>query len=165
MNATTTTPEYAALAATYRAAARRSEKDAHDSFDRCDTDGFLSQWASDQMACRYLAAADLADNNGRSEFVALFDLEGNLVPARQVETRYGWAWLLLDEDGQSTGRFFNESNARKPETARANNAKKGIYVGAVEADADIQHLLDRGHLRPAAHPLLAADIVIIDNGQ
>ena len=46
---------------------RQQAKEAHqrsiDPFERCDTDGFLSQWASDCSARLLLEEADLAENN------------------------------------------------------------------------------------------------------
>lgn len=80
----------------FRAMARERHERREESFERCDTDGFMSQWAAQEMARRYELAATLAENDGYSDFPALFDLDGNIVPARIVETRYGAKWLVLD---------------------------------------------------------------------
>jgi hypothetical protein len=90
----------------FRAMARASRKSSEDSFERSDTDGFLSQWASDTMARAYDLAATLAESNGRYDFEGLVDLTGNPVPCKIVETRYGPKWLVTsawDERGQPTG--------------------------------------------------------------
>lgn len=78
-----------------RAQAARHEQDAHDSFERCDTDGFLSQWASDRMAGLRRLEADILDAGGSWTFTALGDLDGNLVPAKVLPTRYGHAWAVF----------------------------------------------------------------------
>lgn len=133
----TATAEMLAQAAQYRAEAGGNVQEAYDSFERCDTDGFLSQWAHGVMATRYERAAEILENGGCAEFIALFDLEGNLVPAKYVETQYGWAWALLevnaDESIQRTVGWFNPSKARNEETARRNNEKKGYRLGTVRA--------------------------------
>jgi len=72
-----------------RAQAARNEQAAADSFERCDTDGFVSQWALGVTAQQHRLQADIVENGGKGEFLALFDLDGNLVPAKLVETRYG----------------------------------------------------------------------------
>lgn len=131
------TDEMLAQAAKYRQEARGNDRDAQESYERCDTDGFLSQWAHGQMAHRYYRAADILEAGGCAEFIALFDLEGNLVPAKYMQTKFGYAWALLevneDESIQRIVGWFNESNARNEETARKNNAKKGYALGTVRA--------------------------------
>jgi hypothetical protein len=117
--------------------AAQAERRAWESFERSDTDGYLSQWASDITARLYREQAAIADNGGRAEFGALFDLAGELVPAKFIETRYGMAWGLLESDDPQS-RFvgwFNPSRARNEATRRANDARKGYYVGRVAAPA------------------------------
>lgn len=116
---------------------RRSQK----SYERSDTDGALSQFANDRMSLVNKYKADLADQGGLSEFPAVYDTQGNIVPAVQVDTEYGPAWGIIDKnnpDGKFTG-FFNPSRAKDPERAKENNAKKGFYLGTaiVPAKADL----------------------------
>lgn len=73
----------------YREMARGSRRSSEESFERCDTDGFLSQWASDQMAVKYDALARLAENGGRAYFRVYLDETGAPVPARAIRTKYG----------------------------------------------------------------------------
>jgi hypothetical protein len=140
------TAEMLAQAAEYRAEARGNDQAAYDSFERCDTDGFLSQWAHGQMATRYIRAAEILEAGGCADFIALFDLEGNLVPAKYMETQYGWSWALLevnaDESIQRIVGWFNPSKARNAETKRKNNAKKGYALGTVRAACSYD--IDRG---------------------
>jgi hypothetical protein len=47
-----------------RQQATKHAQDAIDSFDRCDTDGFLSQWASGVMSQKKSLEADLLEAGG-----------------------------------------------------------------------------------------------------
>ena len=75
-----------------------------DSFDRCDTDGFLSQWAHGICAQRDDLQAIVTENGGCSTFPALFDLQGNLVAAKLVTCTNRWShgteqvWAVLAND-------------------------------------------------------------------
>lgn len=122
----------------HRQKASESVQEAAKSFERCDTDGFLSQWASGLTANLHRAKARIADAGGMSSFPALFDLDGNLVAAKLVDTRYGRSWMLLADDdpsGRAAG-WFNPSKHSDPERRRTNNAAKGFFVGKVAAPAD-----------------------------
>jgi hypothetical protein len=157
----TTADEHRAAAAAYSYAKQES-------YDRCDTDGALSQWAHGLNEGKEHLAAQIADNGGVWEFDGLFDLDGNLVPAKEIETRYGWSWMLLDEAGRCDG-WFNESKAKKDETRIRNNAKKGFYVGRVRVPA--YAALAGGNVCTVM-PIVrrkddgfSADAEIVDNGQ
>jgi hypothetical protein len=113
-----------------RAGARRREQDAADSFDRCDTDGFLSQWASGITAQLYRRQAELTEAGGTAEVEALFDLDGNWVPAQVISTRYGSRWMILDAEGKATGEFIGWHPKR-----RSTNAAKGYTEGRVRRPA------------------------------
>jgi hypothetical protein len=110
---------------------------AQDSFDRSDTNGFLSQWASDLTAQKLRKQADILDQGGRAEFPALFDVAGNLVPAKLVHARYGPSWGLLpgdDPQAPFTG-WFSPSRAKSDDRRIANDLRKGYTVGTVLAPA------------------------------
>ena len=104
--------------------AKAARKRAYESFIECDTDGFLSQWASNITADELEMQADLLEKDTLHEFTALFDsVTGDLIPdAREVETRFGWAWVHK-VDGRS--QWFNPSKAKDPEVRRRNNANGG----------------------------------------
>lgn len=127
------TPEqWAELAETFRGYARDRAQSAIDSFDRCDTDGFLSQWASNSMATHYRVAAELCDTQGLAEHPALFDLDGNLVSTRMIDGTYGAAWVTTDAHVAAGGRrFVNPSRAAKAQTRYDNLRKKGYVLGTV----------------------------------
>jgi hypothetical protein len=160
-------------AADYRTEAANHRAAAQDSFDRCDTDGFVSQWASGLSAQEADLKAHLAENDGRTEVPALFDLDGNLVAAKLTNTRYGMAWGLLSSDDPRS-RFvgwFNPSKAQKG--SRARDAKKGYYVGYVMAKATAKIVGSGTGLSGAMSCSACAvrndggfsrDVIITDNG-
>ena len=132
---------------------------AERSYQECDTDGALSQIAHGLLAQELTLAAEIEANGGRYKFPALFDLDGNLVPAKLVQTRYGMAWGLLKDDNPR-GRFigwFNPSNAKKAETRRRNDERKGYRIGYVMAPA-------RAELRGGNIACLMAKAVRTDGG-
>ena len=106
-----------------------------ESFDRCDTDGFMSQWALQRMNARYLDMARIADNGGTIETHAVFDLDGNLVTMERREGDYGPYWFIPQNEGKA--RYFNESEAEKFTTRRRNNEKKGYRIGSVRVKVDM----------------------------
>jgi hypothetical protein len=87
-------------AARLRAEAAQHDQDAADSFDRCDTDGFVSQWASGQMADLRRREAELAEHGGTWTFARteLVTLDGQPTDAREVQTRFGAKWRLDSTD-------------------------------------------------------------------
>lgn len=156
-------------AAELREMGTRNDREARDSFDRCDTDGALSQWASGITAQKYRLQADIAENGGMWSFPALFDLDGDLIAARQVYGEYGTFWSYLEEDGTRTGRTTGESWAASEKVRIRNNAKKGFYVGSVLAPARV---ITRGQsVTSVACHIDRADggwdrnVLVIDNGK
>lgn len=87
-------------AAALRAKASQHRADAAESFDRCDTDGFVSQWASDMNAIKADRNADIAAAGGVWTFerVVLEREDGTPVDARAVDTRYGMKWRVDADD-------------------------------------------------------------------
>jgi hypothetical protein len=122
-------------ATTLRTEAAQHEQDAADSFERCDTDGFLSQWASGCNAAKKRLQADIEENDGKAEVPALFDLDGNLIPAKLIDTRFGTAWGIFESWDDLTGsgdivRWVNAFPAR-----RSTLANKDVMEGRVMARA------------------------------
>lgn len=178
MHIQTIAAELSATAATpgeHRAAANAHEEAARESYERCDTDGALTQWAHGINAQKQHLAAQIAEQGGMWDFPALFDLDGNLVPAKEIKTCYGWAWMLLDENGRclrdenGRGQFFGDSQARSEKVRRRNDAKKGFYVGRVRVPAKAE--LRGGNICTVmAIPVrcddgFSADALIVDNGK
>lgn len=92
--------------------AQRAEQLRHraESFQRSDTDGFLSQWASGLGAELAYRQAEIARNLGRAEFTGLYD--GDRRVRAQMKTfpdRYrGYGtktmWLLDEDEAERYGR-------------------------------------------------------------
>jgi hypothetical protein len=130
METTNTTTTSTAL----RQQAIAAQQEAHDSFERCDTDGFISQAANQLTARKLNLQATIQDNNGLPEFPALFDLKGNWVPAQLIDNKFGGkSWLLVDENGKSLSIFINAFPAR-----RSTIANKGFVEGSVLRPATAQ---------------------------
>lgn len=118
----------------WRADAQQSHRDADESWERSDTDGFLSQWASNSLASEYEAAARLAEQDGLTEVQALFNLDGTIASTHpgyneQWDRDY---WVLNDAAADRYGRrFYNPSAAKKAAVRNANDRKKGFTVGRI----------------------------------
>jgi len=85
---------------TLRAEANARDRRAQESFERCDTDGFLSQWANGITAQKLRVEAEVADHGGLWTFARtrLVRLDGTPTDAREVKTRYGYRWRLDSTD-------------------------------------------------------------------
>ena len=132
---TTTAKTYKGLTPEeWRAKARGNHKEAADSFERCDTDGFMSQWASGVMADEYETCAVLAEDGGLTTTRALFFAGTDKVASTHfAQGQWGGYWVLNDEATEAYGkRFLNESKASTGEKQRAAMVKKGFTVGRVQ---------------------------------
>jgi hypothetical protein len=120
------------------AQATAADKEAFDSFERCDTDGFLSQWALGLTAQEKRAQARILENGGKSEFPALLDLEGNLVPAKLIDTRYGrkFAVFASTEDALAYGSNIIEwvNPFVRPKTLEVKGYRLGRVLAKAKAD-------------------------------
>lgn len=138
-------------AAAADARARKSAKNAQDSWERSDTDGSVSQWASGIMAEHHRMEADLIRKGGKSEFSALFDKDGNMVPAKRVTMqdrfnpgRMKTAWAVLSDPSDPSSpvkEWINESSSTNMKTQEAYLAKKGYTMGTVRVPA---YVTERG---------------------
>lgn len=102
----------------FRAQAARSKQASYESFERCDTDGFLSQWANDIGARLDLEKAEILDAGGVSRFVGLYTIDGERVPAKVVHSKINYqpvtSWLLRADAAAKYGRRYIPYNPRKP---------------------------------------------------
>lgn len=114
-----------------RQEAAAHDQDAADSFERCDTDGFVSQWASGITAREKRLQADIVENGGLAEFMGLFDLDtGARVRAKVIDGKYGLCWAFCDADDKFTGQFVSAFPKRE-----ATMAKKGYREDWEQAPA------------------------------
>ena len=117
-----------------RAKAAASRKAAQDSFDRCDTDGFLSQWASGITGMLYERQAEIADAGGKSEFWGLFRAsDGKRIRAKQVSvyTKFKYStetrWCVVDANDRAVAWFpcnWGSGKGRKLKAAGLYEAKE-----------------------------------------
>jgi hypothetical protein len=126
-----------------RQQAAQADQRAAESWERSDTDGFVSQWAHGMTADRdRLQARIIEEGDGTWTFPALFTTDGRFVPARVLEPRqYGWGkrWMVLDASGRATGTFLPYQPKR-----RATLASKGYCEGIVRRPA-MASIEGRGH--------------------
>jgi hypothetical protein len=158
----------------HRARAAASEASAAASFERSDTDGFLSQWASGITAQEHRLAADLLEQGGQSSFAGLFDAQGRRIKAKtvEVEDRYkGYGtrslWLVLDGNDNALAWIPRQYSRRinrktgdleeevKP-SARSKMAKLGLHEAYEMAPATAKIVGSGTGLSGAANARVAA---------
>jgi hypothetical protein len=106
-------------AAELRAEAKAHADEARASFERCDTDGFLSQWASDLNAQLARRQAEILESGGVAEFPGLFNEAGQRVRAKLIDGRYGLCWALCDKRDKFTGTFVPFSGTGRSRKQKA----------------------------------------------
>lgn len=92
----------------WREEAHKQAAAKEESFERCDTDGFLTQWSHGIHDQLYRLKAQLAENDGMTDGWVLVDVKTNRVlMAKQILTRRGdLCWLLNDNEFEKYGRRF-----------------------------------------------------------
>lgn len=84
-------------AAYWRAQAQDCRAREQESFQRCDTDGCVTQWCLSKSADQYDARAEICDNGGTASFRGLY--QGfRRVKAKLIDTEFGQCWLLHDSE-------------------------------------------------------------------
>jgi len=81
-----------------------------ESFERCDTDGYLSQWASGVTARNCRLKAEICRAGGVSEFNGLYKGEQRL-KARIVNGLYGAVWYVHENDQKLVNRKYIPTGA------------------------------------------------------
>jgi len=133
----------------------RSDRRAADQVDPGDC--FLSSWADGITRSKLQYELEIAKNGGLSEFPALFDLDGNRVPAKLINAKYGQCWALLDENWRFIG-FVSRPRLepvkdpanlsqwvyQPTKRSAANLRKKGFVEGVEMAPARAQ-IVGSGH--------------------
>lgn len=148
----------------YRELSGEQHKRAEDSFERCDTDGFVTQASNGLMGRLYSRAAEIAENGG-SEFTRLATLDGELLDAKCIDGKFGLCWLIEDERcdlrfapyapkrestlakrGLKEVEEFVEAKYvavahRSPKGARGFSGMSSVYISVEDARdwADIEH--------------------------
>lgn len=105
-------------AAEYRANAASREEKAEESFQRSDTDGFLSQWALGLSAQLDRAKADLVDAGMKASFLGLYDGDRRVKAKKITQPMYNAPWLkqtvwyLDKEEADKYGRRYIPTGER-----------------------------------------------------
>jgi len=106
-------------------------KRREESFQRSDTDGFVSQYCSGLMGQLNRAKADIIKNGGYASFWVLMDAEGNIVSDYDFCNQYGKnTWIVKDEYIKQIGRKFVPTGDNSRVQKRL-----GLYEEQVEAQA------------------------------
>ncbi|AFU62237.1 hypothetical protein TG1_42 [Streptomyces phage TG1] len=152
----------------YTAAERAEEARRKAKSHSSGYDGALSGWASTMLGAEAALQDRIDQRGGKWEFDALFDLDGNLVPAVEVKGSFGWSWRLLTPEGHTAG-WFNPSKAKDADKRRKADASKGFYVGRVLAAAKAELAGGGiGSVMPVARRLdggFSFDVEVIDDGE
>ena len=120
-------------AAEYREKAAECDRRRQESFERCDTDGFVTQFVDGKSRALYQTKAEIAENGGVAEFDGLFLIEtGERVKAVQRHGEWGYYWMLLGDDDKPTGTFIPHSKGTK----RSKMFKMGMMTKRELAPAD-----------------------------
>lgn len=124
------------------------EQRSRESFERCDTDGFLSQWANDIGAQMLRAQAAIARNGGLAAFVGLYDGDRRVAAKLVSMPCYNapWAselkWKLRDDEADRYGRRFIP-------LAPSGSMKDGKFVRKVSRVQKSIGLVERMEYAPA----------------
>ena len=134
-----TPAQWERIAQALTADARRAGEEKAASFQRCDTDGFVSQWASGLTANANAAAAALARAHGLHEFAVLLRLDGTIASVHRGAGRWGTWWRLDDADAERFGkRFVNEPDCKTNAREIASLAKRGFRIGTMRARGEVR---------------------------
>lgn len=90
MDMTTMTPE------ALRAEAQRCREQAEESFQRSDTDGFLSQWALGLSAQKADAQAKIAEAGGKAVFTGLYQGDRRVKAKLISQPAFNAPWVFED---------------------------------------------------------------------
>lgn len=87
---------------------------------------------------KFKAQSYVESQDGRYHFPALFDKNGNLVPAKIIKTKFGRSWGILSDPSKPTSKiaqFISISHHSDPKMREKFYADKGYTVGKVMAPA------------------------------
>jgi len=111
------------------------DREAFESFERCDTDGFLSQWASGINAQEARLKASLIEQGGTILTIGPVTEDGSPTTHRRVETRYGFRYIVLP-DGEPDGEVVQWLTADPVHLATVR--KHGYTLGVYKTEATVR---------------------------
>ncbi|ASR84923.1 hypothetical protein SEA_STEVIERAY_71 [Mycobacterium phage StevieRay] len=120
----------------WRQLAKESMAASGESWERSDTDGFLSQMAHNANARMYRHLAKLADAGNVAEIPWVFEKIGDdwqpVGEWRWVDGNYGASVRIARDGGK--GAFFNPSQAENPSVRQKRDEAKGFRWGIVKCE-------------------------------
>lgn len=106
-----------------------NEQRREDSFQRSDTDGFLTQWACQITANRARKAAEVARRGGLDCHPGLFRAsDGKRIRAKLIDGKFGACWAVCDREGKFTGKFISDNRGPRAALAKLGLVVCGEYV-------------------------------------
>lgn len=127
----TLTPKDLELAKRHEGTSQKHHQERIDSFDRCDTDGFLSQWASGLNAQEESQKAEIAKQGGYDLFPGLYNRQtGDRVSAVLIDGKWGPCWAFCGEDGKFTGKFLGDARTKRAKLYRSGYVVLGEWAPA-----------------------------------
>lgn len=87
---------------------------------------------------KFDAQSYVESQDGKYHFPALFDKDGNLVPAKIIKTKFGRSWGILSDPSKPASKiaeFISISQHSDPKKREQFYAEKGYTVGKVAAPA------------------------------
>jgi len=94
---TMTPSEMTEMAQEMRESAARARQRRQESFERSDTDGFLTQWAFGKTSQLDTRRMNILENGGKDEFTGLYEGDRR-VKAKMLEGEWGTYWLLHESE-------------------------------------------------------------------
>lgn len=121
----------------YRQMAKECHQRVQESYERSDTDGYLSQWALTQSASLYSNLAQLVEKGGDiQEIQWLFNADGTpVVDFDYVQGEYGTSVKVWDGEKVI---WFNGSQAKNGVRREANDRKKGFVWGQIKSPVKVK---------------------------
>lgn len=126
--------DFTAEAKALEAKARDAFQRAHDSFERSDTDGCVTQWAAGITADLRRVQARILRDGQKASFCGLYEGDRR-VAARLITTQFGTSWLLREDEAQRFGRKFipEGDNSRVQKTLGLHEATETATAAAKTA--------------------------------
>lgn len=135
--------QWAAIAEALDNAQRGNHQEAGESFERCDTDGFVSQWASGVSAAANQEAAALARAHGLAEFPVLLHADdGTVASVDRRSGQWGMYWVLnqaaRDRLPADAKGIVGEPNCKTHAREVTNLARKGYRIATMRARGRVE---------------------------
>jgi len=108
---------------------------AERSFERCDTDGFLTQYAHGLSADKKMLQADIEERGGTWPFVRLFKGDRE-VDAKMIRGKYGLVWMLSVDEEKALGRRFIPVDASQ-DSDRKSRSRVQVDLGLHQAYVEL----------------------------